>query len=64
MNAHAKPSEIAATAKPLPCVPQGYDRLDEIVAIRKLLRLGRADEAKTRLDIWLDRYRSGWRTVA
>jgi hypothetical protein len=45
-------------------VPQGYDRNTEMVAIRRLLTLGRSSEALGRLDIWLDRYQPCWRTGA
>ena len=62
MNAHTKPSAIVPVDQSV--VPQGYDDRDEMVAIRKLLRLGRIDEAKTRLDLWLNWVYPSWRTLA
>jgi hypothetical protein len=44
------------------CIPQGYTSNDEIVAIRTLLRLDRVDEAKERLDLWLNEHHPAWRT--
>ena len=46
------------------CVPQAYDELGELVAVRTLLRLGRPDEAVDRLEILLDRFHESWRTLA
>ena len=42
-------------------IPQGYDETDELIAIRKLLSLGRVDEARQRLDLLLDRWHGTWR---
>ena len=60
MNAHTKPSDI----KPAAVIPQGYGYTDELVAIRKLMRLGRHQEALERIEIWMDRNQSAWRTLA
>ena len=44
-------------------IPQGYTPADELVAIRTLLREGRATEASQRLDIWMDRHLDSWRAA-
>ena len=62
MNTHTKARDIVENAAR--CIPQGYDELDELVAIRKLLRLSRVSEARLRLDLLMDRRSPGWRTRA
>lgn len=55
---------IKAEARRMQCIPQGYTFMDELAAIHKLLTLGRAQEAKTRLEITLDRNMATWRGCA
>lgn len=45
-------------------VPYGETEAEELAAIRRLLVLGRVDEARERLDIHLDRHYGSWRTLA
>lgn len=54
-------SAVAALTKRQRCVPQAYDELGELIAVRTLLRLGRNDEALERLEHTLDRYYGSWR---
>lgn len=73
MTAQSKPAEASdvdrmqsaiTKMKRLRTVPQGYDELGELVAVRTLLKFDRPEEALERLDILMDRYFSGWRTLA
>lgn len=42
-------------------IPQGQNHTQELANIRALLHLGRIEEAKTRLDVALDRHDRYWR---
>ncbi len=58
MNMHAK---IKPQTKER-VIPQGYTDVDELAAIRTLLRNGRIPEAMQRLDVFIDRTMPSWRT--
>lgn len=61
MNAHVKPDQIVAPDKRMRCIPQAHDFHGELVNVRTLLKLSRAQEALLRLELALDRGRPGWR---
>ena len=56
-------TKLRAEQRRLRCVPQSYDSIGEIINVRTLLRRDRPAEALERLEHWLDRRHSGWRTV-
>ena len=60
----ASVAKLKATQNRMICIPQGYDEITELVAIRSLLTLDRAGAAMVRLEILMDRYHGSWRTVA